>query len=46
VRYIDGLQVAVVQSDPIRESLGLSHCPHDEIFPHLREQFICEHIVI
>ena len=28
VRYIDGLQVAVVQSDPIRESLGLSHCPH------------------
>ena len=28
VSYIDGLQVAVVQSDPIRESLGLSHCPH------------------
>ena len=28
VRYIDGLQVAVVQSNPIRESLGLSHRPH------------------
>ena len=28
VRYIDGLQVAIVQCDPIRESLGLSHCPH------------------
>ena len=28
MRYIDGLQVAVVQSNPIRESLGLSHCPH------------------
>ncbi len=28
VSYIDGLQVAIVQSDPIRESLGLSHCPH------------------
>src|SRR5579872_3492419 len=28
VCYIDGLQVAVVQSDPIRESLGLSHWPH------------------
>src|ERR1700733_1652227 len=28
VRYIDSLQVAVVQSDPIREGLGLSHCPH------------------
>src|ERR1700733_2691878 len=26
VRDIDGLQVAVVQSDPIRESLGLRHC--------------------
>ena len=28
VRYIDGFQVAVVQSNPIRESLGLSHRPH------------------
>ena len=28
VRYIDRLQVAVVQSNPIRESLGLSHRPH------------------
>src|SRR5208282_5183521 len=28
VRYIDSFQVAVVQSNPIRESLGLSHCPH------------------
>jgi hypothetical protein len=28
VRYIDGLQVAVVQSNPIRESLGLSHRRH------------------
>src|SRR5579859_2224355 len=28
VRYIDGLQVAVVQSNPIRESLGLSHRHH------------------
>jgi len=28
VRYIDGLQVAVVQSDPSRERLGLSHRPH------------------
>jgi hypothetical protein len=28
VRYLDGLQVAVVQSDPICERLGLSHCPH------------------
>ena len=28
VRYIDGLQVAVVQSDPIGKGLGLSHCPH------------------
>jgi hypothetical protein len=28
VRYIDGLQVAVVQRNPIRESLGLSHRRH------------------
>ena len=28
VRYVDGLQVAIVESDPIRESLGLRHCPH------------------
>jgi hypothetical protein len=28
VRYIDGLQVAIVQCNPIRESLRLSHCPH------------------
>jgi hypothetical protein len=28
VRYIDGLQVAIVQSNPIRESLGLSHRRH------------------
>src|ERR1700679_2239705 len=28
VGYIDGLKVAVVQSDPICESLGLSHRPH------------------
>ena len=27
VRYLDGLQVAVVESDPISESLGLSLCP-------------------
>src|ERR1700727_1619518 len=28
VRYIDGFQVAVVQTAPIRESLGLSHRSH------------------
>ncbi len=28
MRYIDGLQVAVVQRNPIRESLGLSHRRH------------------
>ena len=25
VRYIDGLQVAVMERNPVRESLGLSH---------------------
>src|SRR5579872_1593910 len=28
MRYINGLQVAIVQSDPMRESLGLSHRRH------------------
>jgi hypothetical protein len=28
VRCIDGLRVAVVQSNPIRESVGLSDCQH------------------
>ena len=28
VRYVDGLQVAVVQSNPIGESLGFSHRRH------------------
>src|SRR3984885_7624836 len=28
VRYIDGLEVAVVQSNPIGQSLGLSHRRH------------------
>ena len=33
VRYIDGLQVAVVQSHPIREGLGLSHRRH-RVYEH------------